>query len=929
LDNRAATLKGGETGAAVKPGDLSGSLLIKAVLYEDPDLQMPPKGEKLSAEQIADLKEWVLMGAPDPREGDASRGDKTKEHWAFQPVKRPTVPTVQNAGWCVNSVDKFVLAKLEQKSMLPAAPASKEALLRRAYFDLIGLPPSPQQITAFVQNNDANAFERVVDQLLASPRYGERWGRHWLDTARYSDTKGFIPENSLEDYRYPYAYTYRDWVIKAFNTDMPYDQFILQQLAADKIPNNPKENLAALALMTIGKKFIDPEEVMSDRIDVIGRGLLGLTLACARCHDHKFDPVSTKDYYALRGVFTSSREARELPIIGGDPNSKDFQSFSEKLQSLEAENLQAFYTSHQEISERFRAKPGAYLEGAYLTRGGGTEEERRRGDQLITAEKLDLNVLDSVRDKFRPRNRNPVMAPLIKMLAGESQDAVVASIASGNLNKGDVNYLVTEFLKEKLPTEPSKMASAFGKLFAQIQPKIASAYKTMADTTSDATKSTEKALVELAAFPLLPVPGTEMVNYDTVRKTWIDIVPFRLRNVYLDRSPLAKISALISTAKGVPVRAMAMEDLPKPVDSPIFPRGNKPADDAPVVPRRFLDVLSPDGQAEPFEEGSGRYELAKAIASKSNPLTARVLVNRVWMHHFGEGLVRSADDLGNQAGAPSHPELLDFLATWFVEDFGPAKPGWSIKALHKAMMLSRAYQQSSNTGMQQQNTDPSNQLVWRANVRRLDFESFRDSLLTMSGAMDQTMGGPPVNIIDEPYSFRRSVYGYLDRGNMPDLLMQFDMANPGQPNSQRRSTIVPQQALFLMNSPFVVAVTKRIVARPEVARAENDRQRILAIYQIVLQRTPSKQEFDLAMAFLITENKNQATEDANARVMTAEAQRLAVAQAKRAAQGGRNQLQNMTSAIVNEGELVARVRLSPWETLVQTLLFANEAAYVN
>ncbi|MEY5025699.1 MAG: hypothetical protein RLZZ244_1227 [Verrucomicrobiota bacterium] len=925
LDNRAATLKGGETGPAVKPGDLRQSLLIKAVVYDDPDLQMPPKGEKLSTEQIDTLKEWVLMGAPDPREGEAGKGDSSKQHWAFQPVSRPAPPTVKNAAWCKNSVDKFILAGLEAKEMVPAPPASKETLLRRAYFDLIGLPPSPREIQAFVSDASPNAFEKVLDQLLSSPRYGERWARHWLDTARYSDTKGFIPENSLEDYRYPFAYTYRDWVIKAFNSDMPYDQFVMNQLAADKIPGNAKENLAALAFLTVGKRFQDREEVVADRIDAIGRGLQGLTLACARCHDHKFDPVSMKDYYALRGVFESCMEPGALPVIGGDANSKEYQAFVQRLETYEKENVQAFYVSLQELSGRFRQNPAAYLEAAYLTRRAAEDGERRRGDNLISAQKLDLNVLDAVRVTMRG-SRHPVMGPFIRVANGGDINPTGTGYGKGG--ESGPNSLVVQFLKDKMPEDDAKKYAAFGKFFALFESKAAGAFQTLADAKSNAMAGPEAALMQVVTFPFDAVPGTDLTDYETVRKRWISMVPFRLRNVYLNRSPLAKISELMIQSKGGPVRAMALEDLPKPVDSPIFPRGNKPPEDAPVVPRRFVEILS-GGEPEPFEVGSGRYELARAIVSKENPLTARVMVNRVWMHHFGEGLVRTPDDLGNQAGRPTHPELLDFLSAWFMQDFGPAKPAWSIKGLHKAIMMSQAYQQSSHTSEQQQVKDPGNTMVWRANVRRMDFESFRDSLISMAGMLDPTMYGPPVNIVDEPYSYRRSIYGYVDRGNMPDLLMQFDVSNPVQPNSKRKSTIVPQQALFLMNSPFVVSVAKRIVARPEVARAENDRQRILGIYQIVLQRTPSKEEYDLAVSFLTREAKFQAAEIAATVGLTQKAQGLAEKDLNTAMKGSTNQLRNMTSQIVNEGSVVDRVRLSPWETLVQSLLFSNEVAYVN
>jgi hypothetical protein len=381
---------------------------------------------------------------------------------------------------------------------------------------------------------------------------------------------------------------------------------------------------------------------------------------------------------------------------------------------------------------------------------------------------------------------------------------------------------------------------------------------------------------------------------------------------------------------------MVVEDLPKPKDSPLFIRGNAPkqGEEARIIPRRFIEILSPNREAAPFKEGSGRLELAQAITNKTNPLTARVLVNRVWMYHFGEGLVRTPDDLGNQAGAPSHPELLDYLASWFMEDYGPAKPAWSMKSLHKAIMLSKTYRQSSNTSfrtadLDYEKLDPSNSLLWHYNVRRLDFESFRDSLLSMAGTLDRkTVGGPSVNITEEPYSMRRSVYGYVDRANMSDLLMQFDMSNPDQPNTKRTSTIVPQQALFLMNSPFVAEVVQGVVKRPEVVQAvvrdHNTDAGIVAIFRIVLQRTPTAIEREMAMKFLINENKMQAMVKAETAQTTLAAAKLAESKLKNAQNNN-----GARKAVVNEGEIVQRVAFSPWEALVQAIIFSNEAAYVN
>ena len=926
MDSRESVLKGGETGPAMEPGNAAKSLLIKAVTWED-DLQMPPK-KKLTSEEIAALKEWITMGAPDPREASKVAVKDKKSHWAFQPIARPTPPQVKNSAWVVNSIDKFVLAKLEEKQMLPAAQADKEALLRRAYFDLIGLPPSPRDIEAFRQDSSPDAFAKVVDRLLNDPAYGERWARHWMDTARYSDTTGVVGNDRFNDFRYAYAYSYRDWLIHSLNADMPYDQFILNQLAADKMKNNEKENLAALGFLTVGQRFNMKDDIINDRIDVIGRGLLGLTIACARCHDHKFDPVTAADYYALRGVFDSITEPKEGPIVAGDENSKSYKEFTKKLAEMEQHAYDTFYKVQRQISDDARKNAEKYFEVAFYSRRDATPEEKKIGIELVEKGKVNAREVDEL-VKFNPNN--PIVGPFVKFATLKDDRAKILSQLGSRANP-----LVIEFLKKQpaLPSSPHDVAVLFGKFMLEQEPKVASLYAEMSDPSKDISKSPNRAAMEIATYPL-GVVGASELTLDRLRQEGLRW-GLRLGGKLEGPSGLAKINEFKLTARGGPVRAMVVEDLPKPKDSPLFIRGNAPkqGEDARIIPRRFIEVLSPNQAATPFKEGSGRFELAQAIASKSNPLTARVLVNRVWMYHFGEGLVRTPDDLGNQAGTPSHPELLDYLSTWFMEDYGPTKRGWSLKSLHKAIMLSKTYQQSSNTSfrtadMDYVKMDPSNSLLWHYNVRRLDFESFRDSLLTMAGTLDRgTIGGPSVNITQEPFSMRRAVYGYVDRSNMSDLLMQFDMSNPDQPNTKRTSTIVPQQALFLMNSPFIAEIVQNVVKRPEVveavARNHDTTAGIVAIFRIVLQRTPTQIEKEMAMKFLVTENKFQSAVKSETAQTTAAAAKLAEAAFKRAQNNN-----GAKKAILNEGELVQRVTFSPWEALVQAIMFSNEAAYVN
>ncbi len=965
MDTRADFLKGGENGVSLKPGDVSGSAVVKAIEWAD-DLQMPPK-KKLTDEQISIFKQWVSMGAPDPREGSSGPKWSKKDHWGFQPVTRPAVPKPKNDSWCKNSVDRFILAKIEEKGMLPGDPpetgslaeqrTKKEALLRRAYFDLIGMPPSPKQIQAFTNDPSPDAFRRVVDSLLDSPAYGERWARHWLDTARYSDTTGSLSEIQDQDFRYAYAWAYRDWVIKAINDDMPYDQFVMNQLAADKVPNNDKANLAALGFLTVGQRFQDKDDIINDRIDVVGRGFLGLTIACARCHDHKFDPIKQADYYALRGVFASTVEPREGPVIAGDPNSKEYKDFELKNEQLEKYAFATLFQMQREFAAEFKANPGAYFEGAYYLRQAGDAEALKKANEITAKYKLAPGIGGLLNSSVlrHSNRRDPVFGPFLALIGSkEDREFSVKRMLERDAKDSGFNPVVIDFLRKaggNLPNDVATVAALFEKFYREkVEPllgpsadpkadpvadlaKAGDLFKKIADPETDVANSEDRPLMELVVFPKRLVAGSDL----SVLRIQEEITHWGVLGggPQLERrSGVSKINELKLTSRGGPVRAMVLEDLPKDklVDSPIYPRGNKPKDEATatIVPRRFIEVLSGDAEPEPFELGSGRYEMAKAIASKSNPLTARVMVNRIWMYHFGEGLVRTPDDLGNQAGTPTHPELLDYLSAWFMDDYGQGKPGWSVKALHKAIMLSNVYQQSSRSPNmeQQQKMDAANSLLWRANVRRLDFEAFRDSLITMGGLVDNKMYGPPVNLISEPYSYRRSVYGYIDRANVPDLLMQFDMSTPLEPNTKRTTSIVPQQALFLMNSPFTVSLAKRVVQRPEVVQKiaveKNSTAGILMIFQIVLGRTPSAEEFKMAVDFLQKEAKNQAVVQAAVAPVAAGAMKRAEAELQRA----RNSV-DAKKAISNEGALVQRGALSPWETLVQALMFCNEAAYLN
>jgi len=746
LDTREGLLKGGETGPAVVPGDPDHSLLIKAVSYTDADLQMPPKGNKLPDNVIADLSAWVKMGAPDPRIVTLAQRNWTNSnrgHWAWQPLKKPAVQEPADSSWCKTPIDNFILAKLDEKELKPNPPADKRTLIRRATFDLMGLPPTLKEVEDFVNDGSPDAFAKVVDRLLASPHYGERWGRHWLDVARYSDTKGQI-RRQREDPNYPYAWAYRDYVVRSFNEDKPYNQFIVEQLAADKLPvtrQNPT-NLCALGFLTIGDRFMGmPNDVINDRIDVVTKGFLGLTVTCARCHDHKFDPIPTKDYYSLHGVFASCVEPAIEPVIQKNVGGAEYADYYKQRMDLQREM--------ESIQEKFR-------------------ELRRARD----------------REGLRQLQRQ-------------------------------------------------------------------------------------------------------------------------------ERENQSKIAQLELTHPGAPPRAMVLEDVLKPHDSPVFIRGDA-GNKGPLVPRHFVEVLA--GASRPaFTNGSGRLDLAWAIVGKNNPLTPRVMINRIWLHHFGEGFVPTPDDLGTMSEPPSHPELLDYLAATFVEE------GWSIKKIHRLIMLSSVYQESSANNPRFAQVDPNNRLLWRANIRRLEFEALRDSLLAIGGDLDLSMYGRPVDIEREPYSTRRTIYGRVDRSDVADVLINFDFANPDLPSGRRHETTVPQQALFLMNSPLVVEQAKHLVALPDFTACKDDTARIEFLYQRIYQRPPRADETKLGIDFIsdTPDRQNLAADENAVQPIINEGQGF------RAKRAPRQQFRN--------GQNLPRRRppLTAWQEYAHALLQANETSFLN
>ena len=771
LDTRIGVLAGGESGAAIVPGKPDDSLLIEAIHYDNPDLRMPPKGGKLSDAIIADFAEWIRRGAPDPRTAATvaeARGTPTpapahnyaptKDHWSFKPVVQPAVPATQHPAWCRTPVDNFILADLEAAAMTPSAAADRRTLLRRVTYDLTGLPPTEAEIQAFLSDPAPDAYAKIVNRLLASPHYGEHSARAWLDLARFADTKGQVKRR--DDPRYAGAWTYRDYVIDAFNTDKPYTTFITEQLAADQLvlqnlrrKTLPEEKspgdrriLAAMGFLTLGNQFDgNPNDVINDRIDVTSKAFLGLTVSCARCHDHKFDPIPTKDYYSLYGIFASCTQPTriaDLPTLLPVADTPEYRDYAAK-------------------SAEFTAKETALREEFQAARRAGEIDPEKRKQIL----------------------RQQVMLQ-------------------------------------------------------------------------------------------------------------------------------AQLGDLEANHAGAPARAEVLIDGRNPRDFPVLIRGEA-QNKADIVPRRFLEILSPDPVHRPaYTQGSGRLELARDIASPANPLTARVLVNRVWQQHFGEGFVPTPDDLGNQSAPPSHPALIDYLAARFVQD------GWSIKQLHRLIVLSATYQQANTDNPAYTVKDPYNRLLWRSNIRRLDLEEMHDSILAIAGRLDPAVGGKSVRLSSESFATRRALYTFIDRRNPPELFTQFDFPSPDVPSGRRYETTVPQQALFFMNNPLIIETARKLTQRPEFTKLTRTEDRVISLYYAVLQRPPTLHEISLALSYV---KATPATKDAP--LLTAppspspREQRLNLNPLRRFAETG------PVGGARNEGPLDA------WARLAHALFQTNEAVF--
>ncbi len=796
LDIRDGWMKGGDSGRAINPGKPHESLLIKMV--RNLPVKMPPEG-KLADDEVADLVKWVEMGAPDPRDGEAVAKTggidwaKGEQHWAYQPVKVVEPPKISDAK-NVSAIDRFIAAQWSSAGVKPTKLADKYTLIRRASFTLTGLPPTLAEVQAFEADASSDALAKVVDRLLASPRYGEHQARQWLDIARYAEDK--FPR---DDQPGTSPFRYRDWVIDALNEDMPYDRFVKLQIAADLVDGGQADprHRAALGFFTLGPTygFVNDNdrsraEQWSDRIDVLSRGFLGLTVACARCHDHKYDPIPNEDYYSLVGVLASSN-AEVVPVSA----------------KAEIERYDAAKKQLTEAEEALKAHVRA-------------EADRRAIESAKLLPELTAQVWSYKAKLFEQPELKPEEFAATSGL-NPTQFAGVHNYLMST-NRGDKHYLHPWFAmlpKKDGPLQPPGELRTYGEMFRD-------------------------KVIENIQLP------TDKRNADQINELFGEKGPFPLTEAALLtiagdgwKSRHAQLAEVVQQRAAQmppePAKFLALQD-EKPQDIRIHLRGN-PHKRGEIVERRFLKILSP-AEREHWNAGSGRLQLAEAIADPDNPLTARVMANRVWQQHFGAGIVETASNFGEIGARPTHPELLDYLALQLV------RGNWSLKKLHREIVLSAAYQRASTADEANLKTDPENRWLWRYSPRRHTVEQFRDSVLAAAGTLNVDNVGGPGDKLDELTTTRRTVYGRVSRTEPSKLLTLWDFADPNITIDRRNETTLPQQMLFLMNSPLMIENAKKLAAR--IDGEQTPEAKVRKAYELVFARPPTQQETALVTTFL-------------------------------------------------------------------------------
>ncbi len=847
LDTREGIRKGGESGHAVVPGNLKESLLISALKHDD--FEMPPK-KVLPAAVVADFEKWIQSGAADPRratrpvaKADSIDIEAGRKHWAYQPLKAPALPKVTDAAWPANDIDRFILARLESAGLQPGADAEKIILIRRLYFDLVGLPPTPEEITRFVDDKSPGAYENLVDRLIKSPRFGERWGRHWLDVVRYAESM------SLRGRLLKHAWRYRDYVIEAFNDDLPYDQFLTQQLAGDLLETSSvdaqRRNLIATTFLVMGDALLENQnksqldmDIVDEQLDVIGKSLLAQTIACARCHDHKFDPIPTSDYYAMAGIFKNIQGLKhanvstnmEIPLPILEESKRELEIHSSAVTKLQSEisELKPKIAGNDRLPVQAKDLPGIVVDNPDAKAIGkwGKSDGIKNG---VGSEYL-----------LSKTSGSKVIYPVAFPDEGRYEVRITIAQHANRAPKAHVTVLHKDG-NQSFRIDQRKAPGAFNKDRSDGYFQSLGFFE-FPSGQWDAVEISVKGgggFVIADAVQFLPVDNDGKVTIPKSSQQGKQLLAAEQKAL---KTRMAKLKTELSALqKRKPAREMVNSavEKKKPTDLKIHIRGNINNLGA-IAPRGVLQVANHGPAPKMPTSSSGRLELAHWIADPSNPLTSRVMANRVWHWLFGAGLVRTVDNFGTMGEPPSHPELLDHLSFHFIQK------GWSVKKLIRTIVLSRTYRLSSSRDGQPE--DPENRLLAHMNRRRLDAESLRDTMLSVGGTLKLEMGGAtfPANLkTDVGFQFqepRRSVYVPVFRSSLPELFEVFDFANPSLVTGRRDISTVAPQALFMMNHPFVRTQARLTAERLLSDPLLNESHRINHAYLQILGRPATETE---------------------------------------------------------------------------------------
>ncbi len=882
LDSRAAWQVGGESGVALVSGQPEKSRLIEAVRYENLELQMPPSG-KLSRTQIAALERWVEMGAPDPRDAEMTRTvtlsaevgqrkvkalsvEEGRDFWSLRPLTNPPVPSVHHRDWIQTPVDAFMLSQLETNGLHPAPPADRRTLIRRVTFDLVGLPPTPQEVDAFLEDSSPNAFQKVCERLLASPQYGERWGRHWLDVARYADSNGLD-----ENLAYGNAWRYRDYVIESFNRDKPFDRFLTEQLAGDLLPQSNSETLTATGFLMLGAKVLaepDVEKLVMDtvdeQIDAMGKVFLGMTFGCARCHDHKFDPILQADYYALAGFFKSTQT-----FAGTNMGAIKYWHEHELASARELEDLKAI---DAEIAKKKKAASDYKSQAVSQIRSAAMHNAARYlAAASLCGSQPSLNEVKAIAQQF------DLHARILFHLCGQLElrrDDPVLSVWHQQLADGSSAEAIEQYFDNLLDLVAKDKSAGKATVTSQVD-------SLTNDTSGPEQSRDEPPLGETAVDNVVAADEDREARVEQAQ--WLEkllpellVVPVQPEFAF-DEQTLVEYYALMEAARVIesdapdPTSIMGVSDGQVLTSVPVHIRGSHRNLGEPVA-RAFPTVMRTSDVSPVFpRRESGRLELARWMASSQHPLTARVYVNRVWRWHFGHGLVGSTENFGLLGDRASHPELLDWLARFFIES------GWSTKELHRLLLASNIYQMSALHPHEDKAlaVDSENQWLWKFRRVRLEAEQLRDALLFVSGQLDPRMGGKTVPLRNQQFVFnhtsedytkydslRRAVYLPVIRNNIYTLFEQFDFPDPTMPAGDRQATVVAPQALLLLNDELVMDAASGLATRVCQSFSQIE-QRADWAYRLALSRPANDLEVRRATQFVRNVTNQQKTPNNN------------------------------------------------------------------